>query len=122
MSVRRTDVSDTNAADGLSVGRTSRWVWLTWLLAALTVPAAIFIVLLALGGAMSTAGCSGEACPDVGPQWLFAVLLYGAPAVAVLTMIASIFVSKRRDGFLVPLFGLLLLAADLVVLAVLFRS
>ncbi|BBZ28494.1 hypothetical protein MMAD_27890 [Mycolicibacterium madagascariense] len=52
---------------------------------------------------------------------LYAVLFYGPPAVAGLTVIGSFFFAKRRWGFLVPLGALILLGVDLAALAAMFR-
>lgn len=61
-----------------------------WVLAVLTVPAAIVVMFLAIGGVMSTAGCSGQSCTGPSSFW-FGVLFYGALVVAVLTIILSFF-------------------------------
>jgi hypothetical protein len=91
----------------------------TWVLALLTVPAAIVAVFVGIGGVISIAGCSGQACSGPGSV-LFPVLLYGAPVVAAVAVIASFFTAPRRWGIAVPLCALALLAADLVVLTVSF--
>jgi hypothetical protein len=68
---------------------------------------------------MSTAACSDKACPNLGPRGIsFDVLYYGAPAVAVLTIVLSIFTAKRRWGFVIPVTALALLIADIAMLAV----
>ena len=91
----------------------------TWVLALLTVPAAIVAVFVGIGGVISIAGCSGQACSGPG-SFLFGVLFYGAPVVAVVAVIVSFFTAARRWGILVPVCALALLAADLVVLKVSF--
>jgi hypothetical protein len=50
------------------------------------------------------------------------VLFYGAPIVALVAIVASIFTAKRRWGIVVPLCALALLIADVVVLAITFRQ
>ena len=90
-----------------------------WVLAVLTVPAAIAVMLLAIGGVMSTAGCTGQSCTGPSSFW-FGVLFYGAPVVAVLTIILSFFTARRRWGLAVPLCALALLAVDGIALAVSF--
>ena len=74
---------------------------------------------LALGGVMSNAGCSGQACSGPG-SFLFDVLFYGGPIVAAVTIIVSFFIVRHRWGIAAPLCALALLAADVVVLAVSF--
>lgn len=114
------DVPD-HAVDEHRTARGKGPRWPTWVLAALTVAAAAFVMLFALGGVMSTAGCSAGTCPNTGPQWLFGVLFYGAPVVAALAVIGSLVVARRRRGFLLPLCGLLLIAVDFAVLMAMFR-
>lgn len=93
-------------------------VWVNWVLALLTVPAAAVVLIFALGAVMSTAGCSAGQCPNLGPGGIsFGVLFYGAPIVAALTIVISIFTARRRWGIAVPLCALALLAADIAVVA-----
>ncbi|SOJ55653.1 hypothetical protein MSIMFB_03135 [Mycobacterium simulans] len=94
-----------------------------WALALLTVPAALLVMMFAVGAAMSIAACSGAQCPHLGPSGIvYGVLLYGAPVVAALTIVVSCFTAFRRLGFLVPVSGFALLLADVVVTAMLFRT
>ncbi|BBY06077.1 hypothetical protein [Mycobacterium noviomagense] len=98
-------------------------LWVNWVLTLLTVPAAAAVLLFGLGAVMSTAGCSDKQCPNLGPGGIgFGVLFYGAPIVALVAIVASIFTAKRRWGVVVPLCALALLIADLIVLAVTFRQ
>lgn len=92
-----------------------------WILAALTVPTAALVMIFAVGAAMSMAACSNAQCPDLGPYGvLYGVLLYGAPVIAGLTVIASFFTALRRRGWLVPVVALALLAVDFAAIAILF--
>lgn len=101
-------------------GRTRRAI-VNWVLALLTVPAAILVVVFAIGAAMSMAGCSAPACPGMGPSGLvYGVLLYGAPVISVVTLVISIFTAFRRYGFIVPVIALALLLADFATIAALF--
>lgn len=96
-------------------------IWVNWALALLTAPAAAIVMILALGGVMSTAGCS-EQCPNLGPSGIvWAILFYGAPVVSVLTIAGTFFTAARRRGIVVPLCGWVLLLADVAVFALLFR-
>ena len=103
-----------------SAGRTPRArLWVNWALALLTGVGAGVVMAVALGAVMSTAACSDKACPNLGPRGIsFDVLYYGAPAVAVLTIVLSIFTAKRRWGFVIPVTALALLIADVAILAV----
>src|SRR5579875_1682150 len=98
-------------------------LWVNWVLALLTVPAAAVVLIYALGALMSTAACSDQQCPDWGPGGIvFGVLFYGAPVVAVVAIVVSFFPARRRWGIVVGVSALALLAADIVVLAVAFRQ
>ena len=68
---------------------------------------------------MSTAACSDKACPNLGPHGIsFDTLYYGAPAVAIVTVVLSFFTARRRWGFVVPVVALALLIADMAILAI----
>jgi hypothetical protein len=94
-------------------------VWLNWALAVLTVIGAGVAMAVALGAVMSTAACSDKACPNLGPRGIsFDQLYYGAPAVAVVTVVLSFFTARKRWGFIVPVVAMALLAADVAILAI----
>lgn len=96
--------------------------WGNWILAVLTVVGAALLMVFATGAVMSTAACSTAECPDLGPGGVvFGVLYYGAPVIAALTILVSIFTARRRRGFLVPLAGWALLALDLLAFLIAFR-
>ncbi|MGH3968159.1 MAG: hypothetical protein ACRDTV_08630 [Mycobacterium sp.] len=99
--------------------RRNAWPWVNWGLALATVPAAAIVMLFALGGVMSTAGCSDRTCANLGRGGIdFGVAFYGAPAVAVVVIVISVFTAKRRGGIAVPLIGWALLIADVALMAV----
>ncbi|OBH84982.1 hypothetical protein [Mycobacterium scrofulaceum] len=91
------------------------WPWVNWALALATVPAAAIVMLFALGAVMSTDGCADGNCPGHGGID-FGVAFYGAPAVAVVVIVISLFTAKRRGGIAVPLFGWALLIADVLLM------
>lgn len=94
------------------------WPWVNWGLALGTVPAAAIVMLFALGAVMSTDGCSERSCPNLGHGGInFGVAFYGAPVVAVVVIIISLFTAKRRGGIAVPLCGWALLVADVALMA-----
>ena len=96
--------------------------WVNWMFALLTVPGAALVVVLWFDAVMGLAGCSDVPCRHEGPgEFLFGVLVYGAPVVAVIAVAVSFFTARRKRGFVVPVLGWTLLAADVVVLAVSFR-
>ena len=84
-----------------------------------TVPAAALVMLFALGAVMSTDGCSGRSCPNLGRGGIdFGVAFYGAPAAAFVVIVISFFTAKRRGGIVVPLAGWALLIIDVILMAV----
>jgi hypothetical protein len=102
--------------DAKTVGRTR--VWVNWILALLTVPGAAAVMVLALGAVMSTAGCTGGACPDPRLSGVtYDLMFYGAPVVAAVTIIASFFTATRPRGIWVPLVAWALLIADIALMA-----
>jgi hypothetical protein len=93
-----------------------------WGLAVLTLPAALFVMAVGFAGAMGTDRCAYEDCARQGPPYLvFVLLFYGAPLVAVLSIVASFWTARRSWGVLVPLAALALFAVDVVVLYLSFR-
>ncbi|MGZ4515549.1 MAG: hypothetical protein ACXVX1_14045 [Mycobacterium sp.] len=114
--------SGTSTATGPAQGGSDRgrnvWPWVNWGLALATVPAAAIVMLFALGAVMSTDGCSDRSCPNLGHGGInFGVAFYGAPAVAVVVIVISLFTAKRRGGIAVPLCGWALLVADVALMA-----
>jgi hypothetical protein len=109
--------------DQLEEGSTSRPVrrGLIMILALLTVPAAALALFVGASGATDNAGCAGSACEGLTDIW-FGVLAYGAPIVAVLTIVTTTIVKARRGAILVPVLGLAVLIVDIVVLAVSHRG
>jgi hypothetical protein len=99
-----------------------RRLWVNWTLALLTVPAAGLVMVLWLVAVMGSAGCGDLPCRHQGPDeaW-FGVLYYGAPVIAALTVAISFYTAPRMRGLVVPLVGLVLLAADVAVLAISYR-
>jgi hypothetical protein len=89
-----------------------------WILALWTIPAAIAASIFAFVAVMSTAACSAKQCPNLGPGGIgFGVLFYGAPVVALAVIAISFFTARRRWGIVVPVAGLALLAADVILVA-----
>jgi hypothetical protein len=93
-------------------------LWVNWVLALLTIPAAAVVLVFALGAVMSTAGCNDKQCPNLGPSGIgFGVLFYGAPVVALAAIVINFFTARRRWGVAVPLTALALLIADIAIVA-----
>ena len=126
MSQENLDVKDADQDRGTLPAETvandsghRRRLWLNWGLALLTAVGAGITMAVALGAVMSTAACSDKACPNLGPRGIsFDTLYYGAPAIAVVTIVLSIFTARRRWGFVIPVTALALLIADIAILAV----
>jgi hypothetical protein len=94
------------------------WPWVNWGLALSTVPAAAIVMLFALGAVMSTDGCAGRSCPELGHGGIdFGVAFYGAPVIAFVVILISFFTAKRRGGVAVPLLGWALLVLDVALMA-----
>jgi hypothetical protein len=91
-------------------------LWVNWGLALLTAVVAGVVMAVALGAVMSTAACSDKACPNLGGGISFDVLYYGAPVVAAVTILLSIFTARQRWGLAVPVTALALLIADVAVI------
>jgi hypothetical protein len=102
-------------------GRRKTRLSVTWVLALLTIPAAVAVFLYGMGAVMSMAGCADDACASQGPgEFWFGVLFYGAPVVPIVTIALTVFTARTRRGILVPIIGLALLAVDFIVLAATF--
>ncbi|SCX27860.1 hypothetical protein [Mycolicibacterium fluoranthenivorans] len=98
-------------------------VWLNWLLALLTVPVAMAVMLFAFAAVMGLARCTDGGCDHMGPgEFWFGILAYGPPVVAVVTIAASFYTASRKHAIWVPVAGLGLLFIDLAVLAITFRA
>jgi hypothetical protein len=94
------------------------WPWINWGLALSTVPGAAIVMLFALGAVMSTDGCAGGSCPNLGRGGIdFGIAFYGAPLVAFVVIVISFFTTKRRKGIVVPLCGWALLIIDVALMA-----
>jgi len=121
---QKVDVNDHPGLDGDTqsaepAGNIRPRLWLNWALAVLTVIGAGAAMAVALGAVMSTAACSDKACPNLGPHGIsFDTLYYGAPAVAVVTVVLSFFTARRRWGFVVPVVALALLIADMAIVTI----
>jgi hypothetical protein len=94
-----------------------------WILAILTVPGALFVMLVGFAAAMGTDRCAYEDCPRQGPPYLVMTLLFfGAPVISLLTIIASVRTARRGWGFAIPLAAFALFSIDVVVLYLSFKS
>lgn len=94
----------------------------TWVLAILTIPAAMAVFLYGMAAVMSLAGCTDQTCAHKGPnEFWFGILFYGAMVVPVVTIAVSAFTARLRRGIVVPLLALALLATDFAVLALTVR-
>lgn len=94
-------------------------LWVNWLFALSTILGAAAVQLFAMGAVMSTAACSTPDCPKPS-GFVYGLLTYGAPVIAVAAIIVSFFTAKLRRGFVVPLVAWALLVIDVAVLAAVF--
>jgi hypothetical protein len=92
------------------------------MLAVLTVPGALFVLLFGFVAAMGTDRCAYEDCPRMGPPVpVLTLLVFGAPLLSLGTIIASIRTARRGWGFAIPLAALALFSIDVVVLYLSFK-
>lgn len=94
-------------------------LWVNWLLALSTIAGAAVVQLFAMGAVMSTAACSAPSCPKPS-GFVYGLLTYGAPVIAVVTIIVTFFTAGRHRGFLVPVIAWVLIALDIAILAAAF--
>lgn len=97
--------------------RDGRHTTVNWILAILTVPAALAVVAYAYLQVLGTAGCSDQTCPNRGPsETVFGLIEYGIPVVAVVAVALSFVTARRRYGIAVPAIALVVIAAAAVIL------
>lgn len=94
-----------------------------WVLAGLTVPGALVIVVYQYLQVLATAGCSENTCAKLGPNpFVFGLIEYGAPVVAVLAVGLSFVTARKRYGIAVPLVAWALLLTAFAVLTFTFET
>ena len=109
-------------ADAQGDGHRRRTV-INWVLAGLTVPGALAIILYQYAQVLATAGCSERTCAKLGPSpFVFGLIEYGAPVVAVLAVALSFVTAKTRHDIVVPLVAWALLIAGFAVLTFSFET
>ena len=97
--------------------RNSTRTAVNWILAILTAPAALAVVLYAYLQVLGTAGCSGGTCTEFGPnETVFGLIEYGTPAVAAVAVGLSFVTARQRYGIVVPMVAWLVVIAAAVVL------
>lgn len=88
-----------------------------WILAILTAPAALAVVVYAYLQVLGTAGCSDGGCTEFGPnETVFGLIEYGTPAVAAVAVALSFVTARRRYGIVVPAVAWVVIVAAAVVL------
>ena len=88
-----------------------------WVLALSTVLGVLLVEVYAFARVMGTAACSDQACPQHGPnEFLFGLITYGAPVVAVAAIVITAFTGRRARGWVVPTIAWALLIVAFVVL------
>jgi hypothetical protein len=118
LTLARGDTGTGAAIQDPPAGRPRLRLWVNWILALLTIPAAAAVLLFAIGAMFSTDVCSDKQCPNLGLRGVsFDVLFWGAPAVALVAIAAAFVTARRRWGIVVPLCALALLGADIAILS-----
>lgn len=88
-----------------------------WILAILTAPAALAVVLYAYLQVLSTARCSSGTCSEFGPSdTVFGLIEYGTPVVAVVAVALSFVTARHRYGIVVPVTALAIIIAAAIIL------
>jgi hypothetical protein len=108
-----------NAADTHPDKAPRARLWVNWLLALSTILGAAVVQLFAMGAVMGTSACSNPNCPKPS-GFVYGLLTYSAPVVAVLAIVLSFFTAGHRRGFVVPLVAWVLLILDVAILAATF--
>ncbi len=109
--------------DGMADGSTHHGsrTTLNWVLALLTIPGAIAVVVYSYLQVLSTASCAQGTCTRVGPgEDVFGLIMYGTPVVAAAAVALSFFTARRARGFLVPLIAWAILVIAAAILALTF--
>lgn len=94
-------------------------LWVNWILALSTIVGAGVVQLFAMGAVMSTSACSAPNCPKPS-GFVYGLLTYGAPVIAVVAIVASFFTARHPRGWVVPAVAWLLLIVDVAILAATF--
>lgn len=93
-----------------------------WVLALLTIPGAIAVVAYSYLQVMGTAACVERAC-RLGPgEFVFGLIMYGTPVVAVVAIVLSFFTARRPRGFVVPALAWAWLVVTALILALTFDT
>ncbi|WP_328362012.1 hypothetical protein OG976_11385 [Mycobacterium sp. NBC_00419] len=96
-------------------------LWVNWLLALSTILGAAAVQVLAMGAVMSTAACGEPNCPKP-TGFVYGLLIYTPPVVAVVAILLSFLTAGYRRGFLVPLLAWVVIVVDVAVLVATFSS
>jgi hypothetical protein len=116
--VKHEDTSDTSADTRRHTGRAS----LNWTLALLTIPGAAAVVIYSYLQVLGTAACTGGTCARQGPgEFVFGLIMYGTPVVAVVAVALSFLTARRAQGVVVPIIAWALLVIAALVLALTFQ-
>ena len=78
------------------------------------------VELFAIGAVMGTAACSTANCPKPS-GFVYGLLTYAPPVIAVATVVVTIFTAGHRRGYLVPLVAWALIIIDVGVLTATFN-
>jgi hypothetical protein len=108
--------------DGVGTKPSTKRAVVNWILALLTIPGAGAVVAYSYLQVLSTAACTGGACAQEGPsEFVFGLIMYGTPFVAVAAIALSFFTARRARGFVVPAIAWTLLVVAFAILALTFR-
>ncbi|WP_263994127.1 hypothetical protein [Mycobacterium yunnanensis] len=92
-----------------------------WILAILSAPAALAVVVYSYVQVLGTAGCSSGTCTEFGPnETVFGLIEYGTPAVAAAAVGLSFLTARHRYGVVVPVIAWAVVVAATIVLVTTF--
>ncbi|OBA84713.1 hypothetical protein A5662_04955 [Mycobacteriaceae bacterium 1482268.1] len=100
-----------------------RLTLVNWGLALSTIIGAVLVEGYAFAQVMGTAGCSDRICPHDGPgDFIFGLIMYGTPVVALATIVLAIFTARKPRGWVAPVIAWVLFIIAFLILVVTFRG
>ncbi|GFG52518.1 hypothetical protein CQY20_09465 [Mycolicibacterium agri] len=93
-----------------------------WVLALSTIIGAAVVEVYSLMQVMGTAGCTDQTCPPGPGDFLFGLITYGAPVLAIVTIALAFFTARHPRGWVAPAISWTLFIIGFIILAVTFQG